>query len=484
MTASITLRQALLDPDLLGTVLAGDSFRLWRIVLIATMGESLEPDEIELFRSVTGGREPPTQRVDEAAYVVGRRGGKDKAASAAAAYLATLVDYTPVLSTGEIPTLLCLAPDQRQARITKSYIRGALDSSPMLSGLVKNETADAIELANGVVVEVRAASFRRLRGVTAIGVIASECAFWYDESATGNSDSEILNAVRPTLATTGGPLIMISSPYRKSGELWETFKQFGPDGDPHILVAHGASRTFNPTLPQRVIDRAMQRDEAAARAEYGAEFRSDISDFVSRDAVQACVDAGVRERPPQPNITYAAGVDSSGGTHDSAALAIGHVENGVVVVDALREIPAPHDPESAADEMCRLLATYRVHRVTGDRYAGRWTAQAFEKRGVEYQHSDLSKSQAYSDALPRINAKTIRLLDLDRCVNQLCALERRTTRGGRDSIDHPANGSDDVANAVAMLAAQFNVTAVQGGAWIPGWGGRMRFVPINECHGF
>jgi hypothetical protein len=38
-------------------------------------------------------------------------------------------------------------------------------------------------------------------------------------------------------------------------------------------------------------------------------------------------------------------------------------------------------------------------------------------------------------------------------VAQLCSLERRTTRGGRDSIDHPPSGHDDLANAVAGCLA-------------------------------
>ena len=46
-----------------------------------------------------------------------------------------------------------------------------------------------------------------------------------------------LNAVRPGLATTSGPLFMISSPYARRGELWRTYnKHFGPDGDPSILA--------------------------------------------------------------------------------------------------------------------------------------------------------------------------------------------------------------------------------------------------------
>jgi hypothetical protein len=38
-------------------------------------------------------------------------------------------------------------------------------------------------------------------------------------------------------------------------------------------------------------------------------------------------------------------------------------------------------------------------------------------------------------------------------VAQLCGRERRTARGGRDSIDHAPGGHDDLANAVAGAAA-------------------------------
>jgi hypothetical protein len=62
-------------------------------------------------------------------------------------------------------------------------------------------------------IEVRPASFRKLRGPTYIGVIADELAFWYTDSGYANPDIEILAAVRPGLLTTRGPLIMASSPY-------------------------------------------------------------------------------------------------------------------------------------------------------------------------------------------------------------------------------------------------------------------------------
>ena len=57
--------------------------------------------------------------------------------------------------------------------------------------------------------------------------------------------------------------------------------------------------------------------------------------------------------------------------------------------------------------------------------------------------------------MPLFNSRAVALLDNDRVERQLVGLERKVSRGGRDSIDHPPGGYDDVANAVcgAVLAA-------------------------------
>jgi hypothetical protein len=113
------------------------------------------------------------------------------------------------------------------------------------------------------------------------------------------------------------------------------------------LVAQGASRDFNPTLPESVVDRAIERDLASAAAEYLAEFRRDIENFVSVEAVNACVSRGTYERAPARGLTYHGLVDPSGGSSDSMTLAVGHYNYGAktVTVDALREIKPPLSPE-------------------------------------------------------------------------------------------------------------------------------------------
>jgi hypothetical protein len=81
-------------------------------------------------------------------------------------------------------------------------------------------------------------------------------------------------------------------------------------------------------------------DLVRAQAEYLAQFRSDLEAFVLREAAEACVSVGVRERPPQPFISYTGFADPSGGSADSFALCVGHKDHGrqIVVVDALREL--------------------------------------------------------------------------------------------------------------------------------------------------
>ena len=77
MKPSLTMRQAL-DKRLLGSALDGDSWAAWRTMLIACMGEPLMPDEMETFTRFTGRTSSPPSRVEEAVFVVGRRGGKDQ----------------------------------------------------------------------------------------------------------------------------------------------------------------------------------------------------------------------------------------------------------------------------------------------------------------------------------------------------------------------------------------------------------------------
>jgi hypothetical protein len=127
----------------------------------------------------------------------------------------------------------------------------------------------------------------------------------------------------------------------------------------------------------------------------------------------------------------------------------GYKSNGTPSIDAIREFRPPFSPEQVVLEIAALAKTYGVLSAESDRWGGDWVVEAFRKHGIRVEPSAKPKSDLYREILPQLNAHACSLLDHPRMISQLCALERRTARGGRDSIDHPPMGHDDVANGVA-----------------------------------
>jgi len=175
-----TMRRALSDPNLLGLALEGDSWRAWRVILIAALGEALADDERVVFQRLTGRPQEPLERIEEFWCLAGRRGGKSRATATLIVFLACLVDYRHLLTTGERPIVLCLGQNARQAAVVYNYVAGIMEATPLLAGLVRSKGAETLSLTNGIDIEIRPASFRGLRGVTAVAVVADEVCFWYN----------------------------------------------------------------------------------------------------------------------------------------------------------------------------------------------------------------------------------------------------------------------------------------------------------------
>jgi hypothetical protein len=448
---TIRVTEAMSNPKLLGPFFAGPSWATWRSVLKATFAEPMSGDECAIFHSVAE-REPPKQRVNEAVYIVGRGGGKDSVASLIATCIAVNFNPKGNLRPGEVATIMCIAVDREQAGIVTSYIKAYFETVPALAALVKSIHRDGVTLHNGVVIVVATNSYRSVPGRTIICAIFDEVAFWRSEDSA-TPDVEVAGAVAPGLARMpGSMLVLISTVHKRSGLLYQRWKDhYGRDND-DTLVVRGSTTTFNPTFNAKIIARQIADDPQLYGAEYNSEWRDDLVSFIDRNAVMACVTPNVYKRPPLfGKHKYFSFVDPSGGSSDSMTCAIGHREGDIVVVDCIREITAPFDPESATDEFVKLFRTYGVTRTNGDRYASAWCSQSFEKRNITYRHSELVTSALYQNLLPYLNSKTIRLLDNARSINQICALERRTFRGAKDSIGHPQGEHDDVANSIAGL---------------------------------
>ena len=445
----MTILEVMKDPNLFGHWFAGDSWTAWKVLLAGLFGLPMTPGQLEIYKRHTNRDTPPVQAAREGWLVVGRRGGKSLISALVAVYLACFREYSNALAPGERATVMVIAADRKQARVVFRYVSGLIEGVPMLAAMVDHQTKESITLTNQVVIEVHTANFRAVRGYTIAAAICDEIAFWRSEDSA-NPDIEILNWLRPGMTTMQGAMLLcISSPHSRRGALWESYhRHFGQDADP-VLVWQGNTASMNPSVDPQIIADAYRDDEAVAAAEYGGEFRRDIESFVSREAIEAVVVPGRYELPPVSEIRYRAFVDPSGGTAASMTLAVGHREDGRIVLDALRESKLPSSPEQVVREYSSLMDRYRIRAVTGDRYGGDWPREQFRNNGIRYDVSDLVKTDLYRELLPSINSARIELLDHPRMVGQRLGLERRTARGGRDSIDHGPQGHDDLANVVA-----------------------------------
>jgi hypothetical protein len=99
--------------------------------------------------------------------------------------------------------------------------------------------------------------------------------------------------------------------------------------------------------------------------------------------------------------------------------------------------------------MKRTLTMKRIGRLTepGRYYAG---ANLYLQRSASGAMSWIYRYES-----------RVELLDLPRLTTQLCSLERRTARGGRDTIDHAPGAHDDIVNAAAGAIVAASQRAAQ-----------------------
>jgi hypothetical protein len=440
---------AIAPGGLLGAYFKGESWDRWRAVLAAAEGLPLTPEQDVLFREVAGDRDPPTSRVRELWAIAGRRAGKDSIASALAT-MAALGDYSEVLRPGEMATIACIAATRDQSAIVFQYIRANFSVVPALAALVVKQDDETITLSTGAEIRVSTNSFRTIRGRSIVLGILDEVAY-YRDGDSANPDAELLNAIEPAMGMFPEALLIgISSPYRRRGVLFNRWRESFGKPDPDVLVVQGASRVFNAKLPQRIVDRRLAEDPEAGASEYLAAWRSDLSDFIDRGLIDAATERGVVARPPVHGADFRMFVDASGGRGTSFTAAVAHMaEDGTVVLDATFERTAPFDPSNVVREVAQIAGQYGIETVVGDNYAPMWVSEAFAKQGLRYEQSKINRSEIYLNLLPLLTSGRASLLDIPRLAIQLSSLERRASRGGRDSVSAPVGSMDDLANACA-----------------------------------
>ena len=354
-----------------------------------------------------------------------------------------------------------VAPALDQASNTMGYLRDLFRENELLASLVEHETQDEIHLKRRIIFDVQAANAAHSRGKTCIAICLDESAFLKSGDAV-NSGEDVVTALRPSLATTGGPLLLTSSPAGAEGLVYTLYKRhYGPEGDARCIVAKGSTTDLNPRIRRGVIDKAYEEDPEAAAAEYGAEFREPQTAYLTREIVERCIERGVGPRVRLRGVKYFAHVDpATGAGRDSFGFVIGHKsrdkDRDTTVIDFICEKQPPFDPLVVVAEICGMLQAWGITEVMGDQ-AGKPLITAFARGGIKYKCTPISTSEVYMHALPSWTSGTVCLFDdVERVVRQLVGLRRKLGQAGREIIDHAksVHAHDDLAVCVCGVIYQ------------------------------
>lgn len=441
----MNVEQALRDPRLFGGLDSFSDLATWEAWLTfarAVYGLPMTGADTMRFREHTGRQDPRVGGYPEGVAVVGVQSGKSRIAATFAGHAALI---------GESGThALLLGQDHRGAmRGLFRYARQPFTTIDAFRAEVVRSTADTLELRNGVSLSAYPCRPAAVRGLRACIVVIDELAFF---TATDGRpvDTEMLRVARGRVATTGGKLIVLSSPYAQTGALYELHrKHYGRD-DSSTLVWQASAPDMNPTLPADYLARMEADDPEAFRSEVLGEFRQGVSTLLDPDAIAACVASGVHERAPEPGPQYVGFTDpASGSGKDAFTIAVAHRVGERVLVDAVRAWKPPFNPSGAIAEAAALFKSYGLRETTGDRYAPGFVSEGFRSSGVTYRPTERDRSALYLDLVPIVNAGRALLLDDAELLRELRGLERRRGPSGRDRVDHRAGAHDDRANAVA-----------------------------------
>lgn len=456
-------------------------------ILRAVGGAPLAKPQLQMFRRLTGtagvlglGRTRPSPEGYRDVYLrCGRRSGKSTRIAAPLAIEALLrSDVDGLLGPGETARVLCVAPRRDQVRTLLDSCSGLLDRL----GVTHEKINAAIRVPGlRVVIETTTADGVAPRGPTAVCAIIDEAALLpYVEGSEGY-DRELIAAIRPALATTGGRLIVASTPWGREGFHFERVE---------TLLGAPTSRAVAFEAPTWTMNPAHFPSEAAARENeddpriFDREWRAvpgdlDSSAFSSTD-LAACVDIGRRGSPPIRGTAYSLGYDE-GGRQAARALVITHREwrptpDGSVeyiVVDFLKRWQPgsgiAHD--EVMSEVASIAKRYSNARIQRDLFAGDAVNAALSKLGARSE--EVSMAPAAQAARFRylqhlVETGRIRLVDDDQLLRELRGLRETLQQAGRVTF---AKGSkrgefDDLADALALSVEHAKTLPAGGGAGI------------------
>ena len=293
-----------------------------------------------------------------------------------------------------------------------------------------------------------------VRGRTVIAIICDEIGFWpFDEDAANPAD-EVLTALRPSMATVrNAKLIKISTPYTKSGVLWEDFQRRRELDYPVWQVS---TFEMNPTLTPEMVESERQRSEEKYLREYLAQFTDAVNGWIVPEILDPCIVPGRRDLPYHRDMNYVAAIDPASRKNDFALVILHRLHDGTVVVDRVerwtgtKNFPLPF--ESVLGQIKQILETYGINSVTGDQFYCDAISEHLLKLGIVYKifnFTSQTRGKLFMQLRHLLRQGKIELLDDVELLRELRNLREEKTARGQIDV-RPTTGNDDTAVALAL----------------------------------
>jgi hypothetical protein len=423
----------------------------------------------ELARKIFGDVDVVTDEQRRAFFMVaGARSGKSYIFGAIRLLHLALTVNVSKLAEGEEAGAPIIAPTLKKAQKALQYIRGLIRKSPALQAIAegwhKGTRSQTITLRRerDVVIAAVAASSGGLgaRGDSLVGCLLDEAAFFRDESHAVN-DREIYNAAEPRIVA-GGQLLVITTPWAKTGLVYEFFRDYWGAANDNALVAHAPTEVMrtDPTILAQVAKSRAREPENAER-EWDAKFVAiSNAQFFDEDTLQRAFDdeLELRSAPAAPGTELSAGGDFAF-ERNSSTLAILHRRGGVwYLAQLLEELPTDGAPLVPSSVTARFGAEVQRHAngrrgivVYADKHYFQAVVEGFKGCGLAVADVPNDKALMYTRLRALMREGKLRIPNHPRLLKQLRSIAARCESGGATRIVVPRSSDGSHGDLVSAL---------------------------------
>lgn len=310
-------------------------------------------------------------------------------------------------------------------------------------------------------------------------LIFDEIAHTIDSEAGNASGYSLYQALAPSVAQFGrlGKILLLSSPWVKSGIFWDLFQQSLSGEFSHMMCVNLPSWEVNPTLSKEFLEQEKRRDPQLFEVEYGAQFSGSVSAFLDWETIDNCVNQARGILPPIPKFQgrYVLSLDPAKGGRDEYTACIAHYDDERFVIDLLHKFEPTFsnnrklqvDISEVEKWILEQHYRYGFQTVVLDQYNSLSTIQKLINLLPikELTWTQPNKMKAFGRLKELIGNFSFEMYSHEQAIRQLKQLVLKLGSGGNWSVSGGTGAAvDDFASAIA--GAILSIESVSEGSWL------------------